>query len=159
MSTKNGKVKLGTIVEGEIKMEETVDTAVVVKEGTPTISLLGLTKGQVEYLGGAVVRDTVTAKETKFENKSDMFRALYDTGYTIGEISALCTSHYSFVYGVVSSSREITKTSKDSKSDSIRALADQGKTPGEIAKELNSNYSFVHSVVKKYKAEQQKAAQ
>jgi DUF438 domain-containing protein len=90
-------------------------------------------------------------KVTKCVSKSDMFRKLYDFGMEINEIALNCESHYSFVYGVISSSRETRKVEKSSKSDEIRKLFSEGKTVGDIAKLLNSNYSFCFSVVKKYK--------
>lgn len=86
------------------------------------------------------------------KSKSEMFRLMYDYGMEVCEISKTCDSHYSFVYGVISSNRDMRTVEKSSKSDDIRKLAAEGKTPGEIAKILNSNYSFVFSVVKKYKA-------
>lgn len=89
----------------------------------------------------------------KGASKSDLFRQMYDGGMTVGDISKVTESHYSFVYGVISSSRELEKKEGESKSDIIRKMAAEGKTAGQIAKELNSNYSFVHSVVKKYKVE------
>ena len=85
------------------------------------------------------------------KSKSELFRKLYDAGMEIADIARECNSHYSFVYGVISGSREVRKVEKESKSDIIRSLVDLGKNPGEIARELNSNYSFVFSVVKKYK--------
>lgn len=88
----------------------------------------------------------------KLTSKSELFRRMYDAGAEICDVSRLCDSHYSFVYGVISSSREVRATTKQSASDDIRALAAQGKTAGEIAKALNKNYSFVFGVVKKYKA-------
>ena len=91
------------------------------------------------------------AKVVTTKSKSELFRKLYDSGMEISEIARECGSHYSFVYGVISSSREVRSTKKESKSDIIRELYDLGKTPGEISKELNSNYSFVFSVCKKYK--------
>ena len=90
-------------------------------------------------------------KRLKDETKSDWFVRLYKSGKTVGEISKLTESHYSFVYGVIESKVGIEKTTKDSKSNKFRELFDQGKTVGEIAKETNSNYSFVFSVIKKYK--------
>lgn len=88
--------------------------------------------------------------------KSDLFRQMYDQGMNVGDISKVTDCHYSFVYGVISESREIVKKEGESKSDKIRSLVDQGKSAGEIAKELNSNYSFVFSVVKKYKKDSEK---
>lgn len=85
-------------------------------------------------------------------SKSDMFRKLYDMGMEVSEIAKECSSHYSFVYGVISSTREIRTVQTESKSDIIRSLSDAGLTVGAIAKELNSNYSFIFSVVKKHKA-------
>jgi len=85
-------------------------------------------------------------------SKSELFRQLYDLGMEVSEIAKECGSHYSFVHGVISKSREMRSTHKASKSDAIRDLAAMGMTPGEISKELNSNYSFVFSVVKAYKA-------
>lgn len=84
--------------------------------------------------------------------KSEIFRKMYDDGISVGDISKITESHYSFVYGVISSSREIVKKDEVSKSDVIRKMVDEGKTVGQISKELNSNYSFVFSVVKKYKS-------
>lgn len=91
-------------------------------------------------------------------SKSQEFKRLYDEGYTIGDISKITTSHYSFVYGVISESREIVKKPGVSKSDEIRALADSGLTTGQIAKQLNSNYSFVFSVVKKHQKSKERGA-
>lgn len=110
------------------------------------------------YSGSKEQKLMVNETEQPFSSKSEMFKFMYDEGATIAEISALTKCHYSFVYGVISSSREIVKTSGSNKSDDIRKFVDAGKTPGEIAKLLNSNYSFVHSVVKKYKAELAKVA-
>jgi DNA invertase Pin-like site-specific DNA recombinase len=93
----------------------------------------------------------------KVTSKSELFRKLYDFGMEVCEIARECGSHYSFVYGVISSSREVRTVEKSSKSDEIRKLVDDGKTPGEIAKLLNSNYSFVFSVVKKYKETKKEA--
>ena len=90
-------------------------------------------------------------KMQTLKSKSELFRCMYDAGMEISEISKECGSHYSFVYGVISSSRDIRKVEKTSKSDIIREMAAAGKTAGQIAKELNSNYSFVFGVVKKYK--------
>jgi predicted peroxiredoxin len=98
--------------------------------------------------------DEKTAKKvefTKVNSKSELFRKLYDAGVEICEISKLCNSHYSFVYGVISSSREVRELQKVSKSDEFRKLFSEGKTPGEVAKLTNSNYSFVFGVYKKYK--------
>lgn len=101
-----------------------------------------------------IVGSTVTT----VKSKSELFRNMYDAGMEICEIAKECASHYSFVYGVISSSREVRTVVKTSKSDDIRKLVDDGKTPGEIAKLLNSNYSFVFSVVKKYKSSLEVAA-
>lgn len=90
-------------------------------------------------------------KEKVVKSKSDLFRTLYDNGVDISVISKECDSHYSFVYGVISSSREVRKTEKESKSDVFRKMFDEGKKVGEIAKETNSNYSYVFGVIKKYK--------
>ena len=98
-------------------------------------------------------------EELKVKSKSEMFRMLYDCGMEISEISKNCESHYSFVYGVISASREVRKVKTTTKSDLIRELFDQGKTPGEISKELNSNYSFVFSVIKKYKSTKEQTEQ
>ena len=98
-------------------------------------------------------------KFVKVKSKSEMFRMLYDFGMEISEISKNCESHYSFVYGVISASREVRKVKTTTKSDLIRELFDQGKTPGEISKELNSNYSFVFSVIKKYKSTKEQTEQ
>lgn len=93
------------------------------------------------------------AKFVKVKSKSELFKTLYDLGMEICDIARECESHYSFVYGVISNSREnVRKVKTESKSDIIRKMFDEGKTPGEISKELNSNYSFVFSVVKKYKS-------
>jgi hypothetical protein len=97
---------------------------------------------------------TADSKKETVQSKSELFRKLYDYGMEICEISRECGSHYSFVYGVISSSREVRNVQKTSKSDEIRKMVDAGKTPGEIAKLLNSNYSFVFGVVKKYKSSQ-----
>ena len=97
------------------------------------------------------------AKTETVVSKSELFRKMYDAGLEICEIAKECESHYSFVYGVISNSREIRQVKKASVSDEIRRLADEGKKPGEIAKELNRNYSFVFGVVKKHNAA--KAAQ
>lgn len=94
------------------------------------------------------------SKSVNVKSKSELFRCLYDAGMEINEIARECGSHYSFVYGVISASREVRTVTKASKSDEIRKLAAEGKTPGEIAKIMNSNYSFVFSVVKKYRASQ-----
>lgn len=91
------------------------------------------------------------AKFTTVKSKSELFRNLYDAGMDISDIAKEMNSHYSFVYGVISGSRELRSTKKESKSDIIREMALQGMTPGQIAKQLNSNYSFVHSVVSKNK--------
>lgn len=104
--------------------------------------------------------ETLTVQNLNAENqplvvcksKSEMFRNMYDMGMEVCEIAKVAGSHYSFVYGVISSSREVRQVEKSSKSDEIRRLVDEGKKPGEIAKLLNSNYSFVFSVVKKYKS-------
>lgn len=146
------------IVTAEVVTEEVVvapeEVAEVVTE-EPKIAeaiLPIVMKDLVLYEGGTTLRNIATDKKVTFEHKSDMFRVLFDVGYTVSQISKLCASHYSFVYGVISGSRTIIKTEKGNKSSLIRALAEQGKSAGEIAKELNSNYSFVHSVVKKYRA-------
>lgn len=94
-------------------------------------------------------------KIVQLNTKSELFRRLYDNGLEIAEIARITESHYSFVYGVISNSREIRKVKKITKSDTIREMYDEGKKVGEIAKELNSNYSFVFSVVKKYKNEKE----
>lgn len=90
-------------------------------------------------------------KKVVVKTKSEMFRIMYDYNMEICEIAKQTESHYSFVYGVISASREVREIVKTSKSDEIRKMFDDGKTPGEISKLLNSNYSFVFSVVKKYK--------
>lgn len=95
------------------------------------------------------------SKTVTVKSKSELFRLLYDAGMEICEIAKECESHYSFVYGVISASREVRTVKTESKSDLIRKLFDEGKTPGEIAKELSSNYSFVFSVVKKYKTSEE----
>ena len=101
-----------------------------------------------------IVKNLIDEKSTEIKciSKSDLFRKLYDFGLEISEISKQCNSHYSFVYGVISSTRDIRKVEKTSKSDIIRQMFKDGKKVGEISKELNSNYSFVFSVVKKYKS-------
>lgn len=91
-------------------------------------------------------------KVMNFQSKSEMMRYLYDEKMSVADIQRFMNCHYSFVYGVISSSRTIEKDAKESKSDIIRKMYDDGKKVGEIAKELNSNYSFVFGVVKKYKA-------
>lgn len=90
-------------------------------------------------------------KYTEVKSKSELFRQLYDLGMEVADIARETESHYSFVYGVISSSREMRQVTKVTKSDKIRSMAAEGLTPGEIAKQLNSNYSFVYSVVKKYR--------
>lgn len=113
---------------------------------------------KVEYdLEALTLKDLSVEKSKKItcKSKSEFFRTIYDMGVDVCDISRICNAHYSFVYGVISSSREIRKVEKKSKSDDIRRLFDDGKTPGEIAKLLNSNYSFVFSVVKKYKESKQ----
>lgn len=95
------------------------------------------------------------AKQITAKSKSELFKLMYDAGAEICEIAKACEAHYSFVYGVISSSREIRKVAKASASDEIRRLSDEGMKPGEIAKQLNKNYSFVFGVVKKYKASQE----
>lgn len=97
------------------------------------------------------------AKTITCKSKSELFRTMYDFGMEVCEIAKTCDSHYSFVYGVVSSNREMRKVVKESSSDEIRRLAATGLKPGEIAKQLNKNYSFVFSVVKKWKATQEEA--
>jgi DNA invertase Pin-like site-specific DNA recombinase len=84
-------------------------------------------------------------------SKSELFRKMYDAGIEICEISKLTNSHYSFVYGVISNSREVRNVVTNSKSDEFRKLFSEGKTPGEVAKLTNSNYSFVFGVYKKFK--------
>lgn len=84
-------------------------------------------------------------------SKSEMFRQMYDAGMDVCDIAKECKSHYSFVYGVISNSRESRPSTKTTASDEIRMLYSQGKTAGEIAKMLNKNYSFVFGVIKKVK--------
>lgn len=96
------------------------------------------------------VVDLKNDKEFKSSSKSNVFKILYELGMNIGDISRLCESHYSFVYGVIERKCEMRKK-KESKSEVIRKMVLEGKSCGEISKELNSNYSFVFSVVKKYK--------
>lgn len=96
-------------------------------------------------------------KYIEVKSKSELFRQLYDRGLEIADIARETGSHYSFVYGVISNSREMRETTKVTKSDMIRELADKGMTPGEIAKQLNSNYSFVHGVVSKHRKAQETA--
>lgn len=91
-------------------------------------------------------------------SKSQMFKELYDSGISVGDISKITECHYSFVYGVISESREIVKKDTVSKSDTIRQMYENGMTTGEISKKLNSNYSFVFSVIKKYKKDKEKLA-
>jgi transposase-like protein len=105
-----------------------------------------------------VMREQFEEKVLKGISKSDLFREMYDGGLTVGDISKITECHYSFVYGVISSSRELEKKEGESKSSVIRRMVDEGKNPGQISKELNSNYSFVFSVVKKYKMEKEKEA-
>jgi hypothetical protein len=97
-------------------------------------------------------------EKMKFATKSEMFLKMYQDGLTVGEISKVTGSVYSFVYGVVDGKVGIDRKEGESKSDTIRKLVDEGKTAGDIAKELNSNYSFVFSVVKKYKQTKEKLA-
>lgn len=120
-------------------MKKTVNTGITMVDGTTVM---------------------VNGEQHNFESKSKMFLFLYDQGMSVGEISALSSNHYSFVYGVVSAQRKIeTRGTGTSKSDEIRGLFDQGLTPGQISHELNSNYSFVHSVIKKYKTTKDVVAQ
>lgn len=92
------------------------------------------------------------SKTEVLTSKSELFRRMYDAGVEICEISKECESHYSFVYGVISNSREVRTVHKTSASDEIRRLSDEGLKPGDIAKQLNKNYSFVFGVVKKHNA-------
>lgn len=159
---KNSNVTTTTIEAYDAAKEGTTDKVVttniaepvtpVTQYKSPTASRTVTSSIFTINESGALV--SLDGKEQKFEHKSDMFRFLYDSGMSVGEISKFTGSHYSFVYGVISSSREITKKEGISKSDVIRDLAAKGMTAGQIAKELNSNYSFVHSVVKKYRSEQ-----
>lgn len=101
----------------------------------------------------------LNVKDSKTEvvkSKSELFRKMYDAGMEICEIVAESGSHYSFVYGVISNSRQLRTVTKTSASDEIRKMADEGKTPGDIAKALNKNYSFVFGVVKKHNASKTK---
>lgn len=90
--------------------------------------------------------------QAKGFTKSETFKQLYESGYTVGDIAWNTKNHYSFVYGVCDSKVGVERKSEESKSDIIRKLTDEGLTPGQIAKQLNSNYSYVHSVVKKHKS-------
>lgn len=110
-----------------------------------------------ELLDGTKVFDSQDQKEHGFNSKSELMRWLFDQGMTVAAISHFTGNHYSFVHGVISSSREIVHTKTASKSDEIRSLHDQGKKVGEIAKLLNANYSFVFGVIKKYKASKEVA--
>jgi len=85
-------------------------------------------------------------------SKSALFaRMAVEHKLTAGPIAFITGSHYSFVYGVVSTKTDIIVKKESNRSDEIRALSDQGKTVGEISHLLNANYSWVHSVVKKHK--------
>lgn len=85
--------------------------------------------------------------------KSALFaRMATEHNLTVGEIAFVVGSHYSFVYGVVSTKTDRVTAKTDNKADEIRRLADEGKTPGEISHMLNTNYSYVHTVCKKHKA-------
>lgn len=109
---------------------------------------------KVEYdMEGLKFKDLSVAgsRLTTLKSKSEMFRRMYDAGVEVSEISKLTNSHYSFVYGVVSSSREIRKVERESKADVIRTEYERGLSIGEISKKLNTNYSYVFSVVKKYR--------
>lgn len=138
-------MKKNTVVEMVEKVEVVTNSNKVFKTDNVSVefSVEGLSMKDLKLDKPAVI---------VFKSKSELFRALYDAGMEICEIARECGSHYSFVYGVISSSREVRTTVKTSKSDDIRKLADEGKTPGEIAKLLNANYSFVFSVVKKHKS-------
>lgn len=99
------------------------------------------------------VYDSEDDKEHAFASKSELMRFLYDNGMQIADISHFTGNHYSFVYGVISSSHDMVKQEKgESRSDQIREMYAAGKKVGEISKILNANYSFVFGVVKKYKA-------
>lgn len=115
------------------------------------------TSTRFELVGEKLLKDNEVNKELQFNSKSDMMRYLYDNKMSVADIQRFLNCHYSFVYGVISSSREIIKNTEKSKSDIIREMSAQGKTVGQIAKELNSNYSFVFSVVKKYKSQSKEA--
>lgn len=145
MASKKQSVEQEQLVEQE---QPTVETTKEEKVMDATV--------RFTLTGEKTVQDHQTNKEFTFNSKSDLMRHLYDQGMTIGQISKFMNSHYSFVYGVISSSREIKKAEKHSKSDMIREMFADGQTVGQIAKALNANYSFVFSVVKKFK-EQQKA--
>lgn len=107
-----------------------------------------------EFVDGTTLKDNGVSKS--FESKSSMMRYLYDNEVSISDIQRFTNCHYSFVYGVISSSHETVRhDSVNSKSDEIRTLYQSGLTTGQIAKQLNSNYSFVFGVVKKYKSKQQ----
>lgn len=106
-----------------------------------------------ELVEAKVVRDKQINKEIGFASKSDAMRYLFDNGMTVAQISKFMSAHYSFVYGVISTTREIVKKSTTSKSDVIRQMFDTGMTAGQISHQLNSNYSFVFSVIKKYKTQ------
>jgi Mor family transcriptional regulator len=92
-------------------------------------------------------------KEMVIGSKSERMKQLYDSGYTVAEISKKLECHYSFVYGVIQKhcNGVVPQTKTESKSDIFRTMYDQGKTIGEISKETNSNYSYVFSVIKKHR--------
>jgi len=86
-------------------------------------------------------------------SKSALFTEFANEGMSPGDIAFVCSSHYSFVYGVVSTKTTTVVKKESNTSDQIRELADQGKTVGEISHLLNVNYSWCHTVVKKHKAQ------
>lgn len=149
---KNGKVRTGKLVEGEIVMDTIVEATVEQNNKEERVMV-----GQVIVLEDGKSFE-VDGNVQKFDSKSKMFVELAKLGYSVGQIAKMTKSHYSFVYGVIDGKVGITRQESTSKSDVIRQMVDQGMTPGQIAKELNSNYSYVHSVVKKYKQQQEAAA-
>lgn len=125
------------------------------KEKEVTIMRKEFNSSRFEIIDSTVLKDN--GKEMSFTSKSAMMRYLYDNEVSIADIQRAMNCHYSFVYGVISSSREVRHEVTSSKSDEIRKLVDEGKKVGEIAKLLNSNYSFVFGVVKKYNASKEQA--
>lgn len=104
--------------------------------------------------------DPITFKTPDMEDfediisKSELFRRMYDAGMEISEIRTATNSHYSFVYSVVSESRELRAVSKVTKSQKIIQLHVAGEKPRTIAKVLDAHPSFVYGVISKYKKQQ-----
>ena len=109
-------------------------------------------------------------------SKSQMFREMYDEGYTIAQIAKETNNYYSFVHRVIrryefeqqsqqgEQPNNQTNNQTDNQTDKteIKELHDQGYSVDQILKELNldeEQRSYVYSITRKLKKQEQKQKQ